>query len=51
MNDRDWERFFDLVEKILKMPGTWQEKRDLVNREGERSSADWEEFISWFQND
>lgn len=48
MSERDWEKLSDLIGKIMRLPGSWQEKRDTVRREMDRQDADWEEFESWF---
>ena len=51
MNDRDWEKFFALLEKIINIPGSWQEKRDEVRSSAESEGCvnNLDEFLSWFQ--
>lgn len=53
MNAQHWEIFADLVERIVDMEGTWQEKRATVERAVCQHSTTerWEEFISWFDED
>lgn len=50
MNERHWEIFCDLLNRILNMGGSWQEKRDIIRdavSDNDASSA-WEEIVGWF---
>jgi hypothetical protein len=52
MTERDWEMFFDLLQKIVDLPNkTWQDKADQVNEEAARYDAevDLAEFTGWFE--
>lgn len=45
MNDKDWGRFFDLVEKVVSMPGlSANEKADLTAEKAREFGAE-----SWYE--
>lgn len=50
MNDKEWEKFFELIDKIVNMEGTWQEKRATVLDQArvEGSVVNLDEFLGWF---
>jgi hypothetical protein len=54
MNERNWEKFFELVAKIVELPAqtgrTWQEMRDEVLAQASANVAEdsFEEFVGWF---
>lgn len=48
MSEKDWERFFELLDKIVALPGTWQEKKQMVVDRAEGESSSFEEFTGWF---
>lgn len=51
MPDDEWERFFELMEKITNGQGSWQEKRDAVIAQAAANASDTalDEFNQWFQ--
>lgn len=54
MSEEEWEKFFELVEKIVNQKDmTYQEKRELVSEEaGLRGyDCDFGEMISWYGGD
>lgn len=51
MSDTGLEKFFELLDKIIEMPGTWQEKRDVVLSQATDfgvSDSVLSEFANWF---
>jgi hypothetical protein len=50
MTEKDWDLFFDLLEKIVSQPGSWKEKKDAVENQASTRGADnaLEEFAGWF---
>lgn len=50
MNAREWDELAELLEKVVKMPGTWQEKAATAKLELEKRGAEGlaEEFANWF---
>lgn len=50
MSEQDWDRFFELVDKIVHTRGTWQDKSaDLISSAEDRDSIDaWNELVSWY---
>jgi hypothetical protein len=50
MTDKDWNLFFDLLEKIVSQPGAWQEKKEAIQAEAATrdSAGALEEFAGWF---
>lgn len=46
MSEKEWERFSDLLSKIIGMGGTWQEKAAQVK--ANVSESDLAEFVAWF---
>lgn len=53
MSEKEWERFFSLLEKIAAMGGTWKEKKQEVEAQASHHDAEmWlEEFTNWFQGE
>lgn len=58
MSERDWNKFFELVDKIVSgcsngSTGTWKETASLVKSEAESrdSLTNFEELISWFDEE
>lgn len=53
MNEKQWERFFELLQLIVKQDGTWQEKAEEVKSQAATydSTGDLEEFTGWFQSE
>jgi hypothetical protein len=54
MNERDWDKFFELLERVVnlgEMP--WGEKRDQVKAEAAARGAETalEEFSGWFEGE
>lgn len=53
MTDKEFERFFDLFAKIMRLPGNWMDKRDTVLEKakeyGEENNLS--EFAGWFMDD
>jgi hypothetical protein len=52
MNERDWDKFFELLEQVTNLPGmTWQEKRGEVGAQAAARGAETalEEFSGWFE--
>lgn len=48
----NWETFFEMLNKIVnELPGSWEEKRDLVKQKAEEYDAKimFEEFTDWFE--
>jgi hypothetical protein len=51
LSEREWEKFFELLDKIAgSSEGSWEERRDDVRSEAESrgSSGNLEEFVNWF---
>jgi len=52
MNDKDWEKFFELIDKIVAVPKgfTWRDRRDEVegNADEFNSEGNFSEFLDWF---
>lgn len=53
MNEKDWEKFFDLVNKIVDAPATYKEKRAELHRKAEEYSCEinLEELGAWISDD
>lgn len=53
MTEKDWVRFFDLIDKIVTMGGSWQEKRDEILRQADTYGArtHLEEIANWVSSD
>jgi hypothetical protein len=51
MSERDWQAFFDLVDRIAWMDGPWQEKAATLRRMAEEHGAagSLEELASWLE--
>lgn len=51
MSDKEWDRFFELMDKITELPMSVDEKAALCVREakdrGDRESMALEEFTAW----
>jgi len=49
MSEQDWNLFFELLEKIISQPGSWQEKKDALEKEAaDRGDIALGEFLGWF---
>jgi hypothetical protein len=49
MDQHDWDTFFSLVDRVVNMGGTWQEKKaEVERRNNEHGSASFGEMVSWF---
>lgn len=50
ITDSEWEDFFDVMERIVKQEGGWQEKKLSVEEKAKENDAEnaLEEFGSWF---
>lgn len=49
MNNSDWQKFFELMDKIVNLPNlSWREKKDLVGEKSDNltDGVAWEEFRS-----
>ena len=52
MTDKDWETFFDLIDKIIGQDGTWQDKKDTVKEKAVNNNCgNLEEFVGWFEDE
>jgi hypothetical protein len=54
MSDKEWGRFFELVEKIVNLPGLpWTQKAALVKDKAVECGCEvnFEELIGWFQGE
>lgn len=48
MNDKQWETFFDLMDKIINMPNmTATEKAEMVRVKAEEHNVNLEEFATY----
>lgn len=52
MTEKDWETFFDLVDRIVFGSGSWKEKASEVREQASQYECEnnFEEFVEWFQN-
>jgi hypothetical protein len=50
MTEREWEKFFELMGKIVSGGGSWQEKAEHVKDMAHVNGAETqlEEFAAWF---
>ncbi len=51
MNKREWQKFFELMQKITDLPDkTWGQKKDAVEQAADECEAATclEEFINWW---
>jgi hypothetical protein len=50
MTEKDWDIFYDLLERIVAQPETWEQKKETVETEADRCGANTtlEEFVGWF---
>lgn len=50
MTEKDWDAFFELIEKITKLEGAWKDKATLVSNEAHARDAsdNLDEFVYWF---
>lgn len=50
MEQQHWDILADLIERLNRLPGKWQERRATLERElGARGcTLDLEEFVDWF---
>jgi hypothetical protein len=50
---KEWETFFDLLDKIVNGPGSWQDKIDEVQIQAKANGSELslDEFAEWFQGD
>lgn len=53
MNDKKWEQFFSLLQEIMDMGGSYQEKAAAVKSQAIENNADGalEEFLTWFPDE
>jgi hypothetical protein len=54
MSERDWDKFFELLEQIVSLPGmTWEEKRGEVSAQAAARGAETAlaEFSGWFEGE
>jgi hypothetical protein len=51
MSDKEWELFFQLMDKIVNMEGTFTEKAAKVSAKAQKTESvgSLEEFVSWFE--
>jgi hypothetical protein len=51
VEEDDWEKFFELVDKIVDGPGTMKEKTEEVLRKAQEHSCEinFEELVAWFE--
>jgi hypothetical protein len=49
MTEKDWEKFCDLLDKIVSMEGVWQDKAKVVKEKIEQygSLENLLEFVTW----
>lgn len=51
MTDREWEKFFELLEKAVNLDtgGSWQDKRDeILRRASDSDKGNLSELANWF---
>jgi hypothetical protein len=53
VTEKDWDRLFELIDKVVQMPvpgGSWQDKAETVRAEAIQRDAETnlEEFAGWF---
>lgn len=53
MTDLEWEKFFELLDKIVMLPMPYREKAEFVKNKATEQGSDGnlEEFAGWFQSD
>lgn len=51
MNEKQWETFFDLMEKIVNGPGTANEKIATFRAKAEEYAANVEEFACYLSDE
>jgi hypothetical protein len=50
LTDKEWDTFFELMDKITNGPGAWVDKAKGVNKEADKRDSDTalHEFSEWF---
>lgn len=49
MSEKDWEKFFELIDKIVEQGNPFEEKKqDVLMKNKEYGNLNFEEFVSWF---
>lgn len=50
MIERDWEKLFEIINKIVDGPGSFKEKKEEVLAKAQEYNCDinFEEFVAWF---
>ena len=50
MSEQEWAQFFDLLNKIVNMPGTYQEKVAKLDAAAEANDSigEFEELLYWY---
>lgn len=50
MSEKDWEQFGELLQKIVAMEGTWQEKKEILNIKAKEFAFEvkLDEVICWY---
>lgn len=50
LSKEEWTQFFDLIRKIHKAPGTWQQKSETIEIAVVDNNAtdEFDEFLCWF---
>lgn len=50
LTDKEWDTFFELMDKITNGPGAWMDKAEGVNKEADKRDTDTalHEFAEWF---
>ena len=48
MNEKKWERFFELISDIVNGEGSWNEKKAEVIAQAGPGNSDFSEFLNWF---
>jgi hypothetical protein len=53
MDQRQWDKFFELLDKVADLPGTWQEKKAELKRQAEDAGSfnNLEEVAGWFNEE
>ena len=48
---KEWEKFFELMERIVNGPGDWKEKAEQVKEYANHpDESTLEEFVGWFKD-